>query len=226
MKINLKSVTFLLFMIFIIPSCSDQRGDGDGDMNEDKTFKTPEEAVQKAKSDLIEVLETNKDISLGIDVARLRNADAGKLIRYAEADFERILNTDSLKSLSEIAASDRSMLSPYVNDNEVVAIAEIKEVTNGWKIAGLGNEALTDDLNRIGIASGMEKTAVIYEIPNLHILIFAVRDTAGESYYLNYERFNLQQSVSISDFYPVIKREAMRFNKEFGDQLKKEKLVR
>ena len=58
----LKPAFLLLSFIFVFYSCTNQ--EGEGEMNEQKIYKTPGEAIEKAKSDLIRVLETNKDLDL------------------------------------------------------------------------------------------------------------------------------------------------------------------
>jgi hypothetical protein len=110
-------------------------------------------------------------------------------------------------------------------DNEVVGIAEITKADAGWKVASLGNMAVTNDLNDSRILTGNDPVT-LYEIPNLNIMVYGVQRDAAETYYLNYEKFGMRDSVAISVLYPVIREGAARFNERFGDQLKKEKLVK
>ena len=222
----IKSVILLLSVIFIFYSCTNKEGEGEGEMNEQKTFSTPEDAAAKAKNDLIQVLETNKEIDLGIDVTRLRESELAGLVRYVEVDFRKILTTDSVRSLSEIVAYKKSMIAPFVLKNNVVGIAEIGEVDKGWKIIGLGNKALTEDLNITRVALDKSTVVTVYEVPNLQLTIYGVRKDVAETYFLNFGKYTLRDSVAISDFYPTIHENALRFQKEFGDKLKKEKLVK
>lgn len=224
MNFTLKSVILVVAVAFFISSCSRQQGEGE--MNGDKTFSTPEEAVAKAKSDLIGALESNKEIDLGIDLARLREAQQGRLIRYAQVDFGRILTSDSVASLADIVAADKSMIAPFVSDNEVVGIVEVGQATGGWKVAGLGNKAIMDDLNQAGLMRQGNATVTLYEIPNLQLMVYGVRGDGGESYRLNFGRFTLRDSVGVSAFYPVMREQALRFNERFGEELKKGNLVK
>lgn len=195
-------------------------------MNGDKTFPTPEEAVAKGKSDLIRVLETNKDLNLGIDLSRLREAQQARLIRYAEVDFGRILTSDSVASLAEIVAADKSMIGPFVSNNEVVGIMEVGKMSDGWKVTGLANKAIMDDLNQTGLMRRPEATVILYEVPNLQLMVYGVKGDRGEYYHLNFERFTLGDSVAISAFYPIMRERALRFYEQFGDELKRGKLVK
>jgi hypothetical protein len=222
----LKPAFLLLSFIFVFYSCTNQEGEGEGEMNEQKIYKTPEEAIAKAKSDLIQVLETNKDLDLGIDVEKLRNAETVEPARYAEVDFDKLLRSENVLSLSDISSPPKSMVAPFVLENTVVGVAEVGEVPDGWKIVGLGNKPITDDLNTAGIMLDKEAAVTIYEVPNLQLFIYGVKKEASETYYLNFSEFTLKDSTNLEAFYPVLRESSIQFYKEFGDQLKKEKLVK
>ena len=220
----LKPAFLLLSFIFVFYSCTNQ--EGEGEMNEQKIFKTPEEAIEKAKSDLIRVLETNKDLDLGIDVEKLRNAEPVEPARYAEVDFEKLLRSENVLSLSDISSPPKSMVAPFVFENTVVGVAEVGEVPDGWKIVGLGNKPITDDLNTTRIMLDKEAAVTIYEVSNLQLFIYGVKKEASETYYLNFSEFTLKDSTDLKAFYPILRESSIRFNKEYGDKLKKEKLVK
>jgi hypothetical protein len=224
MKSILKSAFLLLPIIFIFYSCQNQ--EGDGEMNEQKIYKTPEDAAVNAKSDLIQVLETNKEIDLGIDVAKLRKAELARLVQYQEVNFEKILSTESVRNLSEISFLPKSMIAPFVLENNVVGVAEVSEVRDGWKVIGLGNRPITDDLNTTRITLNSNLEATVYKVPNLQIFIYGIMSEVSETYYLNFGEFTLRDSTSLKVFYPALRENSIRFQKEFGDQLKKEKLLK
>ena len=224
MKSIFKSAFLLLSIIFIFSSCQSQGGEGE--MNEQKIYKTPEDAAVNAKSDLIQVLETNKDIDLGIDVAKLRKAELVRLAKYQEVDFEKILTTESVQSLSEISFPQKSMVAPFILDDKVIGVAEVNEVSDGWKVAGLGNKPITDDINTTRVNLNNDLEVIIYEVPNLQIYIYGVRKGTVETYYLNFDDFTLKDSTDLKTFYPVVRESSIRFQKKFGEQLKKEKLVK
>lgn len=222
----LKSAVLLFSVVFVFYSCSNKEVEGETEINEQKIFATPEEAAAKAKNDLIQVLEKNKDLNLGIDVAKLRNAELAKLVPDIEVNFEKILSTETVMSLSEIASPPKSMIAPFVLENTVVGIAELEEVRKGWKVVGLGNKQITDDLNASGVARNSDAAVTIYEVPNLQIFIYGVKKDTSETYYLNFGSFTLKESAALTTFYPAVRESAVRFQKEFGERLKKEKLVK
>lgn len=223
MKITYRSVTLMLAFVSIMSSCSLQ--ERKGAVSEEKTFRTSEQAVSKAKSDLIQVLETRKDLNLGINLSKIRKAQQARPFRHVEVDFGKILVADSVASLMDIAASDKGMIAPFVLDNEVVGIVKIGKVSNGWNVIGLGNKAITDDLNRTGLVRREEVPVTLYEVPNLQLMIYGVKGDREEEYHTNFERFTLKDSVTISELYPVMRQRALEFNKQFGNELKRTKLV-
>lgn len=222
----LKPVFLLLTFIYVFYSCTNQEGEGEGEMIEQKIYKTPGEAIEKAKADLIQVLETNKDLDLGIDVEKLRNAEPVEPARYAEVDFEKLLRSENISSLSDISFPPKSMVAPFVLENAVVGVAEVGEVPDGWTIVGLGNKPFTDDFNTTGIMLSKEASVTIYEVSNLQLFIYGLKKEASETYYLNFSEFTLRDSTDLKAFYPVLRESSIRFYEEFGDKLKKEKLVK
>lgn len=219
----LKQFILILSLIFVLYSCAQQdKRKGEGEM---KTFASPEEAAAKAKNDLIELLDTQKDLNLQVDVGRLKDAELAGLIQYVEVDFTKLLNTDSVRSLSEIA-TEKSMIAPFVLENSVVGTAEVGKVDDGWKVIGLNNPAVTNDLNTAGIMSNRDAVVTLYEIPNIQLFIYGLREGASEKYFLNFEDFNMRDSTAVTVFYPVVRGSARRFQEEFGERLKKEKLVK
>jgi hypothetical protein len=226
MKTILKSLLLLLSVIFILYSCKQENGEGEGKMNEPKIFNTPEEAAAKAKSDLIEVLETNKDLDLGIDVEKLQNSQQAKMIQYADVDFQKLLTTENVQFLSDISNSPKSMLTPFVMMNSVIGIVEVGPERGGWKVVGLGNKPVKEDLNtaRINLTGNADVT--VYEVPNLQLYIYGVRKNVSETYYLNFGQHTLRDSTSIQDFYPELHESSIKFQREYGGILTKEQLVK
>jgi hypothetical protein len=220
----LKPFILILSLIFVFYSCAQQE-DRNG-KEEMKTFTTPEEAAAKAKSDLIELLETQEDLNLQVDISRLRNAELVELIQYLEIDFTKLLNTDSVRSLSDITGSEKNMIAPFVLENSVVSTAEVGKKGEGWQVSGLNNPAVTNDLNTAGIMGNKNAKVTLYEVPNLQVWIYSVQEDTAERYFLNYQNFSQSKASNLKEFYPVLREDARRFQEEFGDRLKDEKLVK
>lgn len=195
-------------------------------MKEGNVFATPEAAADKAKNDLIQILETTRDLNLGIDLARLRESQSAPLIKHVLIDFNKLLKSESVKSLSDIMASEKGKVVPYLLRNELTAIAEISQTEKGWRVSGLGNKAIADELSASGLLLKKEVIITLYEVPNLHIMIYGVIEDKVERYHLNFERFSLREGVGIDDFYSLLRENAHKFDAEFGDVLKERRLVR
>jgi hypothetical protein len=226
MKKLINSALILLALTFVLSACEKKNGEGEGEMNSKNIFQTPEEAIVKAKNDLIQVLETDKEIDLGIDVEKLRQAEQAKSVEYSDVDFEKLLKTENVQSLSEISLSPKAVVAPFVFQNNFVAVVEVSKELSEWKISGLGNKPITEDLNAAGIPNSRDAQVTIYEVPNLEIFIYGVNMNGTETYHLNYGEFSLRDSVSGQQFYPLLRENSIRFQREYGDILKKEKLLK
>ncbi len=228
---NIINLSAVLFLIILVSSCGDKKSTTDMDKDKQpQVFSTPDEAAKKGKSDLLSVLKTNKDINLNIDASKLENSQPGKLIKHVEVDFSKLLKTDSVSSLAQISKSELNTLAPFVSENSVVGIVEINKGGKGWQVAGLGNKNVTDDINIISKAADMNPGAMditVYEVPNIEMFIYEVTDTSGVKYYTNDgSNNNLREGVAIQNLYPGLKEKAAVFEKNFGDMVKKQKVVK
>ncbi len=213
-----------MLSIFILASCSNQeRGE---EMAKNKSYASPEEAANKGKSDLLEVLGTNLDIDLRIDPAKLKEAKLGKLVSFAEVDFAKLLTTDSLSTISDIVAGEKSLIAPFVASGQVITIIEVGKTSDGWAVTALANSDIKNALNQIGFVESGEAKTVLYEVPNLNLFIYGVTEDSKERYFLSFEDFTLKQSVELSAFYPLMREKAIEFDKKFGDRLRREKLLK
>ena len=137
--------------------------------------------------------------------------------------------SDSISSLGQLLKEEKSFISPLVADKNVTTVVETAKSEKGWTVIGLGDSQKAADLNTIMKAISNDNGAseiTLYEIPNLQLFIYGVNTNNQEQYFMNYNQFSMREAVSIQNFYPVLKEDAMRFNKNFGDQIKKAKLVK
>jgi hypothetical protein len=205
---------------FLLGSCTPQ---GDKTMNDGPAeFATAEEAAMKGKSDLVSILASQKELDLAVDRGQLEGAQQAPMIRYAEVDLQRLLSSDSVMSLGDIAA-EKSLIAPFAQSGRVITVIEVAQAGGKWKAAALGNKTLTDALNATGLAG--QEGVTIYEVPNLQVTVYGVRTGGGEVYHLNYDRFTAKDSTSIKDLFPVLRDQARQFQQQFGDQMSKDQLV-
>jgi len=223
MNTRLKTGICLLFVMLFVFSCATQKGEEE--MTRKRTFATPEEAAREAQKNLLEILESTKDLNLGIDPGKLKNAKLADLIQYLILDFDKILSTESVESLSQIVASKKSFVAPFVLDNEVVGVAQVAQYADGWKVSELANSAIQSDLNESVAMQRSDGGVTLYEVPNLQLMIYGVRMRDKEMYLLDFEQGSIKKAVPVEAFYGPMRDKAIQFQKEYGELLKKEKLV-
>jgi hypothetical protein len=201
-------------------------------------FKSPEEAANKGKQDLMEVLKSGRDINLGVTADELGQAEPGKVVMRKMLDFDRLLNASRAGSLDEIIAPMGSYASvvPLMVNNKAVTVVEVMEMEGGWKLAGhgngrwlevggLGGSVLAKELTMVMQAS-KQSEIIIYEVPNLRTLVYEVKEGGREVYYTNYKGKSLRQPVSKAELFEMLQADAKAFQAEFGDKVKEQQLVR
>lgn len=227
---NISSFLILILLLISVNSCSEKNSNTKMDNeNTKQVFTTPEEAALKGKNDILLLLKNNKDINLNIDPSKFENSMPGNLIKQNEIDFNKILNTDSVKSLSEITGEEKYTIAPFVSDNIITGVVEINKDSEGWKVSGLGNRSSAADINEISKTLGIDAgkmNITAYEVPNIQISIYEVSDTSGTLYYMN-EKGNInKEEISIQNLYSVLKEKAVIFQREFGELVKGKKLLK
>ncbi len=215
----------LLTCIFI--SCffmTASYGQGSGNQ-----FRTIKEAVNKAKSDLMTVLRLNKDIDLGVDITSLEKAQPGNAVESVLVDFDRLLKAKSFGSFDKLISSRKNTVVPLVSDGKVITIVEIGKDKKGWHVAGLGSAKITEELNTIYSTVEDRKNVriTIYDVPNLQASVYGVRSDDHEIFYTDYsDYFLLRKGVAAKHLLSQLKKDAIRFQKEYGKLLKERRLLR
>lgn len=231
MKIIFLNMALMFTMICAI-ACSNQNqvNNNDRQQQQQQSYATPEEAAQKGKSDLLSALRSNNQFNLGIDAAALENAQPGRPMRMVELSFDKLLAADTANpSLDALVASDKNTVVPLVGNNTVLTIVEVNKIDQNWRVAALGGKQFASDLTTLGQAvgdTGMQ-SVTIYEVPNLQVIVYGVKTGTTEMFYTNYGgRFSLRQGVGAADLIPMLKRDAAEFQRKFGDQIKRAKLLK
>jgi hypothetical protein len=191
-------------------------------------FPTPGEAVNRAREDLISFLRSKPDVNLGVNEATLARSQPGAAIPRVVVDFQKLLAADSTRPLEELVASQQTTVVPLLADNSIVTVVEVGQDPSGWRVAGLGGKDIADDLARVAIAAGPGPHAItLYEVPNLPARIYAVKRSGSEDLFTNYRgKFSLQKAVTTTTLIPVLKADAIQFQRTYGEALKKQRLVR
>ncbi len=216
----------LLGAIFLF-ACNKKNQQMGDDNTPPPSFGTPEEAVNKAKQDLLELLRTNKSINLGLDAAAVEKSQPGKPSRSFQVDFNRLLGQDTASTLGQFAQSGGNTIVPLVADGKALTIIEVNQDDKGWRVAGIGNEELRQGLSTVREVTGGEAEVAVYEVPNLNATVYGTSTPNGEVYYTDYGgKFNLREGVRLESLLSVLREDARAFYGKYGDLLKKQQLVK
>lgn len=188
-----------------------------------KPFPTIEAAVQKAQADLVEVLTTVPDVNLGLKPEPVKAARPGKPIPILMVDFEQLLDADTSTLLQDIARSEDQVIVPLRQREQPVTVIRLAQVESGWDIAGLGDGSLTRDLTELPAKLLQNQPLRLYHIPNLTMVVFAAETRQGPVYFsrLGGEQ-SLRKLLSPADLMAQLVPAARRFEREFGDLLRKD----
>lgn len=222
----LQSITILLLLLVMI-SCNNTNGSGQDGRGTDqpKTYPSPTEAANAAKKDMLDAMD--QQIAFNIDKEKLRGANpAAPVMRY-ELQWDALLKADSSAGFAQLAANDPTTIVPLINGNEIITVIGVREDKQAYSIATLGDKQLSADLDLISRASGKTTDNIkIYEIPNLQATIYEVMlDPAKPMYFTSYNN-SLRQGMEASGLLPMLRANAEAFEKQFGAEIRKGKLVR
>lgn len=216
-----------ILLLFVMISCNDTNGnsqDGRG-ADQPKTYPSPTEAANAAKQDMLDAMD--QKVALNIDKEKLRGANpAAPVMRY-ELQWDALLKADSSASFATLAGNDPAAIVPLINGNEVVTVVGIRQDKQAYSIATLGDKQLSSDLDLVSRASGKTTDNIkIYEIPNLQAMIYEVMlDSAKAMYFTSYNN-SIRQGMEASRLLPMLRANAETFEKQFGAEIRKGKLVR
>jgi hypothetical protein len=189
-------------------------------------FKSPQEAANQGKADLLAVLKSGRDLNIGVTAEQLEKASAGKEITRRTLKFEKILNLENTKSLRETESELVNTVVPLMLDGKVITVIDVKQTNEGWVVSGLGGMSLSNDLSTV-LAASKNADVIIYDVPNLQSIIYTVVVNGEEVYYSTLsEKQSLRTATTREVMFPILQAEARAFQEEWGDKLKEGKLVR
>ncbi|RMF00433.1 MAG: hypothetical protein D6772_06405 [Bacteroidetes bacterium] len=231
----MKNSIFLFFVtatILALASC------GERTITEDETnvpldpastpiYATPTEAADQAKADLLAILQQQPDLNLGIDAETLSAATAAAPIAQQQLNFNRLLNADSSASLTDLVQEALPTVVPFRTAQQVVTVASIVPADNGWQLAELAGQGLTQDLNSVMAATQASAGNIrILQVPNLQATIFAVDYDGYTSYHTRYKGMPIEEGLDEAYLLNILTRDARRFEEEFGAEVRQQQLVR
>ena len=190
-------------------------------------FSTPQEAANKAKNDLLTVLRSRKDIALGLEEQTIEKSQIAAPIRQFQITFEDLASADSFAALGQ---NELATIVPLVADGAITTVVGLAKGEAGWRVASLADKSLASELDVVRKGVGPAAQIVIYNLPHSGEKVYAVMQPAtsggGTILYTNYTGFNLKEPVPAERLLPVLKQNAAEFQRKYGDELKRQRLVR
>ena len=190
-------------------------------------FSTPQEAASKAKNDLLAVLRSRNDIALGFEQQTIEKSQpAAPMLQY-QVTFEDLAAADSFNTLRRNALA---AVVPLVADGTVATVVGVAKSDAGWKVASLADKSLASEVDVVRKAVGPQAQIVIYDLPHSGEKVYAAMQPAtgggGSVLYTNYTGFNLREPVPAERLLPVLKQDAAEFQRKYGEELKRQRVVR
>ena len=184
----MKNISFIITLLITFSIFFSQ--DMNAQDNRNNTFKTPEEAALAARNSLLGIMENNDSYQLPFKAEELRHARVGKPIPYFKVDFDQLLRSENVNSFEKIAAQRELFVVPFMRDARIVTVATVGEKGNGWKIAGIADASISDDLNRVSNATdGRIEGMQIREVPNIQGRIYQTILSDGTRYFTDFNDF-------------------------------------
>ena len=191
------------------------------------SFSTPQEAANKAKNDLLTVLRSRKDIALGLEQQTIEKSHPAVPVKHYQITFEDLAAADSFTALRK---NDLGMVVPLVADGTVATVVGLAKDEAGWKVAFVGDKSMASELEVVRKAAGAQAEIVIYDLPHSGQKIYAAMQPAtgggGSVLYTSYTGFNLREPVPAERLLPVLKQDAAEFQRKYGEELKRQRVVR
>lgn len=217
----------LAFATMLVISCGNMKGDDNQNSNggDPKQYATTTEAAMAAKSDMLEAIDK---VDFGVNKEKLRASSPGTAIATHNIDWDRLLNADTASLPEGIIGPENAKIVPLVNAGDVVTVVSLASRGNQYSVAALGDKQISSELDMVRKAdpAGMQNEIRVYEIPNLQATIYAVMNGGSATYYTSYNNSSIRQGIDGKTLMAVLKADAQRFQKMYGDDIKKGKLVK
>jgi hypothetical protein len=217
----------LLLLAALIGGCSPRGGGPVNGEVENQTFASAEEAAGKAKADLLAVLQGETKLSAGVDAASVERSQPGKPIERFDVMFEKLLEAEPTAGFDSLVAEGKDTVVPLVADGDVVTIVQLRRDSAGWRVVGLAGKEIADDLATLRTVVGDPDASIaIYEVPNLDARIYRVEQTEGDRPFTRYGGRSLREPMATDALVAALKQDALAFQAEYAERLRKEPLLR
>ena len=211
---------FLTMALLFNAGCKKEAG-------QQSSFSTPQDAANKAKNDLLTVLRSRKDIALGLEQQTIEKSQPSTPVRQFQITFEDLASANNFNALRK---NELAMLVPLVADGTVATVVGLAKDQAGWKIASVGDKSLSSELDAVRKATSPQTEIAVYDLPHSGDKVYVAMQPAtgggGTTLYTSYPGFNFAEPVPAERLLPVLKQDAAEFQRKYGDELKRQRVVR
>lgn len=183
-------------------------------------------AIEKGKSDLIEILTTpGNQFNFDISADEVKQAQPASAIPNKEMNFEGLLKYDEQQDVSRLLSKTQKLVVPLVvGSNVVTTISVVGTDQKNYKVGELINHQYHNELNQLPneIKRSNFKNINIVYVPNLNVNIYMDNDAKS---YTSYKGHSIREGVSTQELVRELKDDAIIFQKKYADQLKSGKLL-
>lgn len=220
-----RSTAAAAWLVFAIACSGGAAQRPGGDPSQANTMNSPDAAAKKVMESLPQLVTEANFRSMGFaSLDEVKAAQLGTPVPRRTVSYELLLKYQPGAPLSSLFAAEEQMIYPIQAGNQVRTTAAISRRGDTWHISSVGDAYLSALFEAAG--SNFE----IVSIPGLNLEFAGIRQ--GEEWTLipvqDYPQLEFARGARIESTkaLPAIAAHAKEFDKLYGDQLRKKRLVK
>jgi len=182
------------------------------------------EAINKGKSDLQEVIaKTGEQFNFGINANDVKNSRPASAVPYREINIDRLLDYNQ-QGINGLLNPELKKIVPLMKGNTVLTTVGISDKKQGrYQVTDLINHQYHNELNQLpeeAKQNNFRDLKIVY-VPNLNTTVY----TANGKSYTSYKGRSLRESIDTEELLQILKRDAIEFERKYGNQIRDGKLL-
>lgn len=184
-----------------------------------------QQTIDKGKSDLLEVLmKSDNGFNFGLDISEVKASRGNIAVPYKEMDFKKLLKYRDQQGMESVLNATPKAVAPLVMENKVVTTISVSEnEKGGFSVAELINLQYQTELNQLPEEvkqNGFKDLSIVF-VPNLFCTIYNARGVS----FTSYNGRSLREGIDPEVLMQELKADAIKFQKKYGEIVKKGKIV-
>jgi hypothetical protein len=224
-KFKVTAVTACLLLAAACGTGTTQTPGGTPAPSQANTMKTPDEAARKVLESLPQLVTEANYKSMGFaSLDEVRSAQLGVSVPRRTVSYQQLLNYQPGAPLRSLFASEEQMVYAIQAAQQVRTTAIVSRRGDSWQISSVGDGYLANLFSTAG--TNFE----IISIPGLNLEFAGVRE--GEEFTLipaqDYPQLQFTRGTRIpsAKALPLIVAHAREFDKQYGEEIRRRRLVK